>query len=228
MAGVVRLTYFDGRGLSEQIRFMLADTGTKYEERTITTPLLKQLRENDQLFFKQLPLPEIDGLNLVQSGAIMRYLARKHNMYGSNATEAYQCDMIADGLADFRKSFTSFDNFRLRKKDEAGYISQVGTLLPKYLRPLEEMLKANNGGEKRGFLLGGEKIAYADVSLVEILEHVNEMFPGVLEKDYPYLGSFRERMLERPGLKDHYSSGRRKPPINDEYIAHVNEVFERK
>ena len=227
MANVVRLTYFNGRGLGEQIRFMLAETGTSYEERTITTPLLKQLRENDDLFFKQLPLLEIDGLKLVQSGAIMRYMARKHDMYGSNAREAYQCDMIADGLADFRKSFTSFDNYRLRKRDEAGYLAQVTTLLPKYLRPLEEMLKASNGGEKKGFLLG-EKIAYTDVSLVEILEHVNENFPGVLGKEYPYLESFRERVLERPGLKAHYSSGRRKPPINDEYIAHVNEVFERK
>ena len=224
---VVRLTYFDGRGLGEQIRFMLAETGTQYEERTITTALLKQLRENGELFFKQLPLLEIDGLKLVQSGAIMRYLARKHDMYGSNAIEAYQCDMIADGLADFRKSFTSFDNYRLRKKDEAGYVTQVSLLLPKYLRPLEEMLKANNGGEKRGFLLG-EKIAYTDISLVEVLEHVNEIFPGVLKRDYPYLGSFHERMLERPGLKAHYSSGRRKPQINDDYIAHVNEVFERK
>ena len=223
----VRLTYFDGRGLGEQIRFMLAETGTQYEERTITTPLLKQLRENGELFFKQLPLLEIDGLKLVQSGAIMRYLARKHDMYGSNATEAYQCDMIADGLADFRKSFTSFDNYRLRKKDEAGYIAQVSTLLPKYLRPLEEMLIASNGGEKKGFLLG-EKITYTDVSLVEILEHVNELFPGILERDYPYLWLFRVHILERPELKAHYSLGRRKPSINDDYIAHVNEVFERK
>ena len=223
----VRLTYFNGRGLGEQIRFMLAETGRQYEERTVTTSLLKQLRENGELFFKQLPLLEIDGLKLVQSGAIMKYLARKHDMYGSNAIEAYQCDMIADGLADFRKSFTSFDNFRLRKKDEAGYVAQVSLLLPKYLKPLEEMLKANNGGEKRGYLLG-EKIAYTDVSLVEVLEHVNEMFPGVLERDYPYLGSFRERMLECPGLKAHYLSGKRKPPINDEYIAHVDEVFQRK
>ena len=78
-----RLTYFKGRGLAEQIRFMLAVTGTQYEERTITAPLLKQLREDGELFFQQLPLLEIDGMKLVQSGAIMRYLARKYDMYGS-------------------------------------------------------------------------------------------------------------------------------------------------
>ena len=227
MATLVRLTYFKGRGLAEQIRFMLAETGTQYEERTITTALLKQLRDDGELFFQQLPLLEVDGLKLVQSAAIMRYLARKHDMYGATSLEAYQCDMIADGLADFRKSFTSFDNYRLRKKDEAGYVAQVNLLLPRYLKPLEEMLRTNNGGEKKGYLLG-DKIAYTDISLVEVLEHVNELFPAVLEKEYPFLCSFRERVLERPGLKVHYSAGKRNLPINDEYIAHVNEVFQRK
>ena len=135
--------------------------------------------------------------------------------------------MIADGLADFRKSFTSFDNYRLRKKDEASYVAHVSSLLPRYLKPLEEMLKSNNGGEKKGYLLG-EKITYTDVSLVEVLEHVKEMFPDVLEKEYPYLSSFRERLLEHPGLKAHYLAGRRNLPINDEYLAHVIEVFESK
>ena len=36
----------------------------------------------------QIPVLEIDGMKLCQSGAILRYLARKGNMYGSNATQA--------------------------------------------------------------------------------------------------------------------------------------------
>ncbi len=36
----------------------------------------------------QVPLLRIDGLNLVQSHAIIRYLARKHHLYGDNDVEA--------------------------------------------------------------------------------------------------------------------------------------------
>ena len=46
------------------------------------------LRENGYLAFNQVPLLRIDGLNLVQSQAIVRYLARKHHLYGENDKEA--------------------------------------------------------------------------------------------------------------------------------------------
>jgi len=41
-----------------------------------------------ELLFQQVPLLRIDGMNLVQSGAIARYLARKTNLYGDTDVEA--------------------------------------------------------------------------------------------------------------------------------------------
>jgi len=38
--------------------------------------------------FQQVPLLRIDGMNLVQSGAIARYLARKAHLYGDSDIEA--------------------------------------------------------------------------------------------------------------------------------------------
>ena len=37
--------------------------------------------------FLQVPMLEIDGLNIVQCDAILRYLARKNNMLGSDLAE---------------------------------------------------------------------------------------------------------------------------------------------
>jgi len=41
-----------------------------------------------ELLFQQVPLLRIDGMNLVQSGAIARYLARKAHLYGDTDIEA--------------------------------------------------------------------------------------------------------------------------------------------
>jgi len=41
-----------------------------------------------ELLFQQVPLLRIDGMNLVQSGAIVRYLAAKTNLYGNTLMEA--------------------------------------------------------------------------------------------------------------------------------------------
>jgi len=41
-----------------------------------------------ELLFQQLPMIRIDGMDLVQSGAIARYLARKAHLYGDTDMEA--------------------------------------------------------------------------------------------------------------------------------------------
>ena len=42
----------------------------------------------------QLPLLEIDGLKIVQSGAIVRYIARKHGLDGVSAEEKMRADVV--------------------------------------------------------------------------------------------------------------------------------------
>jgi len=41
-----------------------------------------------ELLFQQVPLLRIDGMKLVQSGAIARYLARKARLYGETDMDA--------------------------------------------------------------------------------------------------------------------------------------------
>ena len=55
--------------------------------------------------FGQVPCFYDGDLELVQSGAIVRYLARKHDLYGSNTSEAALMDMVYDGQEDLKKKF---------------------------------------------------------------------------------------------------------------------------
>jgi glutathione S-transferase len=95
-----QLHYFRGRGRAEQSRWMLAATGTRF----VNTCLAKKadfarLNADGALLFGQVPLLQIDGLNIVQSQAIVRYLAHKHGLCGASAAERALADQVAEARA---------------------------------------------------------------------------------------------------------------------------------
>ena len=68
---------------------MLEETGTAYSENVIRTRNdMAQMRDSGKLMYGQVPMLEIDGLNIVQCDAILRYLARKHEMTGQGPAES--------------------------------------------------------------------------------------------------------------------------------------------
>ena len=61
------LHYFDGRGRANPIRFLLEETGTAYREELIRdASVMADLRKSGKLMYGQVPMLEIDGINLVQ------------------------------------------------------------------------------------------------------------------------------------------------------------------
>ena len=63
-----KLTYFHGWGLAEPARWMLSATGIEFEQVNLDAHAeFEQLRSSGILLFGQLPLLEIDGLNLVHA-----------------------------------------------------------------------------------------------------------------------------------------------------------------
>lgn len=52
----------------------------------------------------QMPLLEVDGNVVHQSGAIMRFLSRRFGLAGSNDWEALLIETVADTITDFRIS----------------------------------------------------------------------------------------------------------------------------
>ena len=100
------LTYWDGRGNAEVIRMMLAVCGESWRDEVYLDEAsahvtgraqMDAMQASGALAFDQLPLLRIDGINLVQKMACVRYLARKHNLYGSGPIEAAKCDILLDG-----------------------------------------------------------------------------------------------------------------------------------
>uniref|UniRef100_A0A8V0XB81 glutathione transferase n=1 Tax=Gallus gallus TaxID=9031 RepID=A0A8V0XB81_CHICK len=109
MSGKPRLTYVNGRGRMESIRWLLSAAGVEFEEIFLETrEQLLKLCQDGSLLFHQLPLVEIDGMKLVQCRAILSYIAGKYNLYGKDLKERALIDMYVEGISDLMQLILVF------------------------------------------------------------------------------------------------------------------------
>ncbi|XP_069089191.1 glutathione S-transferase P 1-like [Pleurodeles waltl] len=202
------ISYFPMRGRAEVMRFLLSDQGSHWKDDEIPNQkwAAGEVDFKETAVFGQLPRLKDGDFYLYQSGAIMRYLGRKHGLYGRNDKEAALIDMTSDGLDDLRTSYLrmiylDYDN------GKAKYIEN----LPNQLAPFEKLLSQNNEG--RGFIVGS-KISYVDYCMLDILQINLVLAPDSL-KDFPLLAAHMDRIASRPKLKAYLESEARKNrPIN--------------
>ncbi|ROL44304.1 Glutathione S-transferase [Anabarilius grahami] len=85
----------------ESIRWLLATAGVEFEEVFLTKrEQYVKLLNDGALMFQQVPLVEIDGMQIVQSKAILNYIAGKYNLYGKDLKERALIDMYTEGTLD--------------------------------------------------------------------------------------------------------------------------------
>ncbi|XP_021237412.1 glutathione S-transferase [Numida meleagris] len=104
MSGKPVLHYPNSRGRMESVRWLLAAAGVEFEERFLKTKEdLQKLRTDGSLLFQQVPMVEIDGMKMVQTRAILNYIAGKYNLYGKDLKERALIDMYVEGMADLNE-----------------------------------------------------------------------------------------------------------------------------
>ena len=95
MAPTYKLIYFNLRGRAELHRYIFAVAGQEYEDFRFERSEWPE--HKPKMPFGQAPVLEVtdDGktVQIAQSGAIARFLARKYNLYGKNETEMTEIDM---------------------------------------------------------------------------------------------------------------------------------------
>ena len=72
----LKLTYFDAPGRAEPIRLAMALGGLDFEDHRITFPQFQTLKQGGELALGSVPVLEVDGVQLAQTSAILRFVAR--------------------------------------------------------------------------------------------------------------------------------------------------------
>ncbi|XP_037127724.1 glutathione S-transferase, alpha tandem duplicate 1 [Syngnathus acus] len=217
MAERVKLHYFNGRGKMESIRWLLTAAEVEFDEFYLTNreQYLKMLDDGD-LMFQQVPMVEIDGMKLIQTKAILNYIAEKYNLHGKDIKDRVKINMYTEGLMDLMEMIMILP-FSQNTKTKLGNIETKAK--ERYLPVFEKQLLDHI------YLVGG-RLSVADVLLMECTLMLEEKFVGIFA-DFPNVKAFQGRMSKNPAISRFLQPGsKRKSQPDDVYIKTVKEVFD--
>uniref|UniRef100_A0A2K5NV28 Glutathione S-transferase n=1 Tax=Cercocebus atys TaxID=9531 RepID=A0A2K5NV28_CERAT len=191
--GRATLEYWQSAGhlsqLAHSIRLLLEYTDSSYEEKKYTmgdAPDYDRSQWLNEKFKLGLDFPNlpylIDGTHkITQSNAILRYIARKHNLCGETEKEKIREDILENQLMDNRMQLARLC-----------YDPDFEKLKPEYLEGLPEMLKLYSQflGKRPWFL--GDKITFVDFIAYDVLER-NQVFEPSCLDTFPNLKDFISR-----------------------------------
>ncbi|KAM4693886.1 glutathione S-transferase 3-like isoform 1-T5 [Discoglossus pictus] len=220
MAGKPKLYYFNGRGRMESVRWLLAAAGVEFDEEFLETrEQYEKLIKDGYLLFQQVPLVEIDGQKLVQTRAILHYIAGKYNLYGNSIIERAYIDMYVDGTADLMGLIISYPF--LPEDGKPKQLSLIKDRATNRYFPVYEKVLKDHGHD---YLLGNQ-FSWADVHLLEAILMVEELHKDILSS-FPQLQAFKERTSQMPTIKKFLQPGsQRKFRPDEHYIQTVNTVL---
>nr|XP_005313581.1 glutathione S-transferase 3-like isoform X3 [Chrysemys picta bellii] len=184
MATKPKLYYFNGRGRMETIRWLLATAGVEFEEAEYleTRKQYEKLLQDGSLLFQQVPMVEIDGMKMVQTRAILNYIAGKHNLYGKDLKERALIDMYVEGTMDLNEMIMLYP-FSSPEEKEKNFALMIQRATNRYFPVYEKVLKAHG----QDFLVGNQ-LSRADVQVLESILMIEEYEPTALS-EFPLLQS---------------------------------------
>ena len=150
--------------------------------------------------FHQLPVMEVDGEIIGQTGAIARYCGKISNLYADDMLKAAKIDQIIDAATDI----TNVVSPTIREKDQEKKMEDrkvlVNKLLPRWFRYLENLLSE---GESTWFV---EKMSIADLAIWRLLgwltSGIIDGIPTSIVDDFPKLKNIHHQVHTYPKVQE--------------------------
>lgn len=202
------LYYFNGRGRAEICRMLFALSGVEYDDSRITFTDWKNFRS--KMPCSCLPVLEIDRkVQVPQSMAIARYLAREFGFHGKDNIEMTKVEYIADSFYDIFNDYMRLYHDRdgrlltclgadIRNRTSNSAMRQSYEESCKRVLPYMEELLDKEG---YSFFLGNQ-IKLCDLMCYASLENPLSENP-VLLNDYPKIRALRQKVASLPQIKEY-------------------------
>ncbi len=202
----LRLTYFDSPGRAEPVRIAFFLAGLAFEDRRLKFPEFTALRAEGAFPLGSLPVLEIDGRPMVQTAAMLRYIAHVGGakLYPADARAAFVVDSVIDTFNDTVSHALTPSLFErdMEKKLEMRRALLAGPL-SLALRYVEGIIAEGPGP----FLLGAD-LTIADILLgVTVAQYrsgkLDGLGPEVLAS-YPKLSALGDAFAAHPSIVAYY------------------------
>ena len=213
----LELGYWAIRGLGQPIRFLLAHAEVGFSEVRLGVNQDGSGvadESHDWEIHKgtlSMPFPNLPYLidssgptkvQLTQSNAVMRYLARRFDYYGDTESDQIWIDILQDEAYDFRNLIIS-TAYTLGTEYQVAFNEFTSTAVPRYLDGFENYL--SNRGIHTHFV--GSRISLVDFILYELIWQVSIMVPGSVTNIHRVsLWAFIEEFEKLPQIATYMAS----------------------
>ncbi|XP_045166748.2 probable glutathione S-transferase 7 [Mercenaria mercenaria] len=190
-----KFSYFDLRGRGELVRYVFYAAGRDFEDDRVQRESWPSFKPSTP--FGQMPVLDVDGKKLAQSGAIARYVAREFGLAGKDSWEQGLVDqymgLVEDMFTELVKEFFEKDE---EKKKELKK-NMVDVVFPKFLGLFEKALDQNGG---KYFV--GDALTLADLAVLNGFDTPLKQVPNLMDS-FPKLKAHRERVMAIPKLSEY-------------------------
>lgn len=199
----ITLTYFDSPGRAEPIRVALRVSGIPFEDHRLKFPEFMAAKARGDFPLGSVPVFEVDGVKIVQTGAILRYIAKigDRSLYPEDPWAALVVDSAMDSLND------TWSNALLPSLFERDPVRKLAMRAELAVGPMArvfgylEALVARSGGP----FLTGAAMSVADIMIaMSVLQIRSGGLDGITVEHltaYPNLDKLADAYLADPRIK---------------------------
>jgi glutathione S-transferase len=199
----LKLTYFDIHGgRAEPARLALAIGSIAFEDHRFAYPEFAEIRKTTP--FGQVPVLQVDGVQVTQCDAITRYAGKLAGLYPADPFQALLCDEVMYVVEE--AGVKMGPSYRMTgEAQKAARLELVNGSIPVYLRWLQSQLLAH-GGE---FFADG-RLTIADLKVFVDVRGLNsgrlDHIPtDLVEKVAPLLNTHMQRIAQLPAVVAYYA-----------------------